>query len=358
MLCLSHCVYERGHVSLGLHLAMERGVLIPRTILVVTRSSCMNCNGSVDCSTLFGHHHAQAYGVEHKRVVRGPVLLSQPVLGTIVKAHPFRKVLLACQEKLSEQMKAAEGNAEKIALLKENENYVQFQLKTIGGLTAEERAIKMLRVLGFDEFGQRKLSVTQLADLADYCDMHTILGSQLALVPASGCSACFPSSSAAAAAATPSISASLPVFVPGRAAPGLVGVVFFTTGRPRAVDSSRAPAVQKSGRKQLGPSGHPKLDRRREQQRRAAATQRAKRADEINERQRAARAANLERYRGYDAARDPETYATQTKASYDRNPEPGRAAGAVRYANAHEALDDLKQRQLGGHCAHPSCTVP
>lgn len=30
-------------------------------------------------------------------------------------------------------------------------------MKTIGGFTAEERAIKMLRVLGFDEFGQKKL---------------------------------------------------------------------------------------------------------------------------------------------------------------------------------------------------------
>jgi ATPase subunit of ABC transporter with duplicated ATPase domains len=83
--------------------------------------------------------------------------LSDTVLGTIVKAHPFRKVLLLCQEKLAEEMKKAEGDADKLALLKENDNYIQFQLKTIGGLTAEERAIKMLRVLGFDEFGQKKL---------------------------------------------------------------------------------------------------------------------------------------------------------------------------------------------------------
>jgi hypothetical protein len=51
-------------------------------------------------------------------------------------------------------MKIHAEDADKMALLKENSNYVQFQLKTIGGLTAEERAIKMLRVLGFDEFGQ------------------------------------------------------------------------------------------------------------------------------------------------------------------------------------------------------------
>jgi ATP-binding cassette subfamily F protein 3 len=83
--------------------------------------------------------------------------LSDTVLGTIVNAHPFRKVLFQCRAKLEEEMKAAEGNADKLALLKENLNYVDFQLKTIGGFTTEERAIKMLRVLGFDEFGQKKL---------------------------------------------------------------------------------------------------------------------------------------------------------------------------------------------------------
>jgi len=83
--------------------------------------------------------------------------LSDTVLGTIVKAHPFRKVLLQCEEKLQAEIAAAEGNADRVAALKENLNYIQFQLKTIGGYTAEERAIKMLRVLGFDEFGQKKL---------------------------------------------------------------------------------------------------------------------------------------------------------------------------------------------------------
>jgi len=83
--------------------------------------------------------------------------LSDTVLGTIVKAHPFRKVLIQCGEKLQEALKAAEGDADKTALIKENINYIEFQMKTIGGHTAEERAIKMLRVLGFDEFGQKKL---------------------------------------------------------------------------------------------------------------------------------------------------------------------------------------------------------
>jgi len=85
--------------------------------------------------------------------------LADTVLDTIVKAHPFRKVLLQCLDKLKEEIAKAEAasDADRIALLKENVNYCEFQMRTIGGYTAEERAIKMLRVLGFDEFGQKKL---------------------------------------------------------------------------------------------------------------------------------------------------------------------------------------------------------
>jgi hypothetical protein len=71
------------------------------------------------------------------------------------------QVLVACREKLEAAMAAAGDDADKVALLKENINYVDFQMKTIGGHTAEERAIKMLRVLGFDEFGQKVRSYTQ-----------------------------------------------------------------------------------------------------------------------------------------------------------------------------------------------------
>jgi ATPase subunit of ABC transporter with duplicated ATPase domains len=83
--------------------------------------------------------------------------LADTVLNTIVTAHPFRKVLLQCKEKLTTEIAANADNADKAALLKENLNYVEFQLKTIGAYNTEERAIKMLRVLGFDEFGQKKL---------------------------------------------------------------------------------------------------------------------------------------------------------------------------------------------------------
>jgi ATP-binding cassette subfamily F protein 3 len=83
--------------------------------------------------------------------------LSDTVLGTVVNAHPFRKVLFQCKAKLDAEIAANADNADKLALLKENLNYVDFQLKTIGGHNTEERAVKMLRVLGFDEFGQKKL---------------------------------------------------------------------------------------------------------------------------------------------------------------------------------------------------------
>jgi len=83
--------------------------------------------------------------------------LGDTVLNTIVTAHPFRRVLFQCKAKLEEEMKAAEADADKLALLKENLGYIDFQLKTIGAYTTEERAQKMLRVLGFDDFGQKKL---------------------------------------------------------------------------------------------------------------------------------------------------------------------------------------------------------
>lgn len=83
--------------------------------------------------------------------------LHDTVLNTIVTAHPFRKVLYQCKAKLEAEIAANADNADKLALLKENFNYIDFQIKTIGGYTTEERAIKMLRVLGFDEFGQKKL---------------------------------------------------------------------------------------------------------------------------------------------------------------------------------------------------------
>lgn len=83
--------------------------------------------------------------------------LGDTVLNTIVNAHPFRKVLLQCKSKLEEEMSKAADNAERLSALKENLSYIDFQLRTIGAHTVEERAIKMLRVLGFDEFGQKKL---------------------------------------------------------------------------------------------------------------------------------------------------------------------------------------------------------
>jgi len=83
--------------------------------------------------------------------------LADTVLDTVVKAHPYRQVLFKCEGILQEELAKSADDADRSALLKENLNYIQFQIRTIGGYNTEERAVKMLRVLGFDEFGQKKL---------------------------------------------------------------------------------------------------------------------------------------------------------------------------------------------------------
>jgi len=82
--------------------------------------------------------------------------LGETVLDTVVNSHPFRQCLLKCEAKLNEEIAKAADDADRLALLKESLNYIQFQYRSIGGHTAEERAIKMLRVLGFDDFGRAK----------------------------------------------------------------------------------------------------------------------------------------------------------------------------------------------------------
>jgi len=87
--------------------------------------------------------------------------LSESVLNTVVNAHPYRTVLVRVEKKLEELIAAAEADpeftAEKKQSLKDNKDYIKREMNTIQGYNAEERAQKMLRVLGFDEFGQKKL---------------------------------------------------------------------------------------------------------------------------------------------------------------------------------------------------------
>jgi len=85
--------------------------------------------------------------------------LHDTVLGTVVNSHPLRNVLIKVEKKLEELIAGAADNAPAEGVLdawKENLHWVKFTMESIQGYTAEERASKMLRVLGFDEIGQAK----------------------------------------------------------------------------------------------------------------------------------------------------------------------------------------------------------
>lgn len=81
--------------------------------------------------------------------------LSESVLDTVVNSHPFRNILLKCEAKLNELI-AAESTESKEGL-KDTLLWCQQLMRQIRGYDAQERAQKMLRVLGFDEVGQKKL---------------------------------------------------------------------------------------------------------------------------------------------------------------------------------------------------------
>jgi ATP-binding cassette subfamily F protein 3 len=79
------------------------------------------------------------------------------VLDFVVKSHEFRNILLECEEQLKKRMAAEpKPSDEAMAALKSNLEYVQFNLNKIASDRAVERASKMLRVLGFDDVGQKR----------------------------------------------------------------------------------------------------------------------------------------------------------------------------------------------------------
>jgi len=83
--------------------------------------------------------------------------LSESVLDTVVNSHPFRNILLKCEPKIEELLAAEPEGSEKIAPLKDTLLWVQQLMRSIKGYDAVERVGKMLRVLGFDEVGQKRL---------------------------------------------------------------------------------------------------------------------------------------------------------------------------------------------------------
>lgn len=72
------------------------------------------------------------------------------VMETVTSSHPLRRILLVQEEVLTGLVK--EGGEKKEAY-EANLGYVQMLMKQLDGYTAEERAGKMLTVLGFDEVG-------------------------------------------------------------------------------------------------------------------------------------------------------------------------------------------------------------
>lgn len=93
--------------------------------------------------------------VHHCRELE-PQELGDTVLNTVVTSHPFRNILLKCEPKIQELIDNPD-NADKKEALKDTLLWIQQLMRQIRGYDAEERAQKMLRVLGFDEIGQKKL---------------------------------------------------------------------------------------------------------------------------------------------------------------------------------------------------------
>jgi ATP-binding cassette subfamily F protein 3 len=93
-------------------------------------------------------------GVHHLKELE-PHELHDTVLGTVVNSHPLRNALLACKKVLPSILEAEKDETKKEAI-QLNLDYVDFNLNSIRSEDAEDRAKKMLRVLGFDDVGMSR----------------------------------------------------------------------------------------------------------------------------------------------------------------------------------------------------------
>jgi ATP-binding cassette subfamily F protein 3 len=87
-----------------------------------------------------------------KEMTHNPEAEDISVIETVVSSHPFRRVLVCLHEEIT-RMIGEEKDEERKALLEGNKVYLEANMKRVQAETTEERAIKMLRVLGFDETG-------------------------------------------------------------------------------------------------------------------------------------------------------------------------------------------------------------
>lgn len=78
------------------------------------------------------------------------------VIDSVLCSHKYRRVLLPCEEKLSQLLEEEKDDKRKAAL-QANLEYIKGELEKLRSETAEKRAQGMLRVLGFDEKGEKAL---------------------------------------------------------------------------------------------------------------------------------------------------------------------------------------------------------
>jgi len=83
--------------------------------------------------------------------------LSDTVIDTVVNSHPFRNILVKSETKVQSLIDNPDTPTEQKDGLKDSLIWIQQLMRQIKGYDANERAAKMLRVLGFDEIGQKKL---------------------------------------------------------------------------------------------------------------------------------------------------------------------------------------------------------
>jgi len=78
------------------------------------------------------------------------------VVDTVLCSHPFRRILICMEEKLKALLDSEEKDTDRLGKYKENLDYVQQYLLKCNGANGLKEAQKMLRVLGFDEVGERQ----------------------------------------------------------------------------------------------------------------------------------------------------------------------------------------------------------
>jgi len=144
-------------------------------VLEANKRSCLYGPNGCGKSSLF---EAMANGrirdfpkhihVHHcKELEYSEVDLDLTVIEAVCRSHPYRNILVKCETKLKEMM--AEHPDQTI--YKSNLDFIQTQMRSINGYNPEERATKMLRVLGFDENGIQK----KLRDLSGGLRMRVTL---------------------------------------------------------------------------------------------------------------------------------------------------------------------------------------